>query len=187
MAQAQIPNSFSAKLHRPAGVDKAESWIFLRVPTEASERLPARSMVSVEGTFHKVSFQATLEPDGQGSHWLRVPQDLQERAGVKPGDVVELEITPVQVEPEPVVPTDIQRALEQAPPKAMETWKSTTALARRDWIFWITSGKKAETRIKRIEVAISKMSAGSRRPCCFDRAGIVSKSLSWPAAADEQE
>ena len=37
-----------------------------------------------------------------------------------------------------------------------------------------------ETRVKRIEVAISKLSAGSRRPCCFDRSGMYDKSLSCP-------
>jgi uncharacterized protein YdeI (YjbR/CyaY-like superfamily) len=90
----------------------------------------------------------------------------------------------MQEEPEPEVPTDFQQALEAAPTKAIETWHKTTPLARRDWIFWIVSGKKAETRLKRIEVAISKLSAGSKRPCCFDRSGMYSKSLSCPVSED---
>ena len=76
-------------------------------------------------------------------------------------------------------------ALAAATPKARETWSAITAIARRDWIFWIVSGKKAETRVKRIEVALSKLSAGNRRPCCFDRSGMYDKSLSCPIADDE--
>ncbi len=130
-------------------------------------------------------FQATLEPDGQGGHWLKVDRKLREAAGAVAGDLVTLEIAPAAVEPEPEVPADLQKALAAAPPKARETWSSITAIARRDWIFWIVSGKKAETRVKRIDVAISKLSAGNRRPCCFDRSGMYDKSLSCPVADDE--
>ena len=176
---------FNAKLHRPARVANAENWTFLNLPQDASDMLPARSMVSVQGTIKNFPFQATLEPDGQGGHWLRVKPDLHNAAGLTIGELVTLEIAPVSVEPEPEVPDDLQLALESAPAKARETWLATTPLARRDWIYWIITGKKAETRIKRIEVAISKMTAGSRRPCCFDRSGMYDKSLSCPVAAED--
>ena len=184
MAQTGQTVHFSAKLHRPAGAAKSENWSFLKLPQESSDKLPARSMVSVEGTINGFPFQATLEPDGQGGHWLRVKPQLQEAARLAIGEMVTLEIAPVTVEPEPEIPDDLRRALDAAPPKAQETWLATTALARRDWIYWIITGKKAETRVKRIEVAIDKMTKGSRRPCCFDRAGMASKSLSCPIAED---
>lgn len=46
-------------------------------------------------------------------------------------------------------------------------WQDITPLARNEWICWITSGKKTETRTKRIKVGLSKMRAGERRPCCW--------------------
>jgi hypothetical protein len=57
-------------------------------------------------------------------------------------------------------------------------------VARRDWIHWITSGKKAETRVKRIAVAIDKLASGQRRACCFDRSGMYSKAFAAPEPAD---
>ena len=57
-----------------------------------------------------------------------------------------------------------------------------TAVARRDWIQWIESAKREETRLKRIETACDMLANGKRRPCCFDRAGMYSKSLSCPVA-----
>jgi uncharacterized protein YdeI (YjbR/CyaY-like superfamily) len=113
-----------------------------------------------------------------------VKSELSDRARASAGDEIELEISPVKVEPEPEVPDDVRDALAASSDKAQETWSAITPLARRDWIFWIVSGKKAETRLKRIEVAISKLSAGNRRPCCFDRTGMYDKSLSCPVAAE---
>jgi len=175
---------FEATLRRPGGKDSGATWAFLNLPQAASDKLPSRSMVSVNGTFNGTPFQATLEPDGKGGHWLRVEPELRAAASVKAGDVVQLEIAPMREEPEPVVPDDFAAALSAAPDLAQATWRAITAVARRDWIFWIVSGKKAETRVKRVDVAISKLSAGSRRPCCFDRSGKYSNSLSCPVSED---
>ncbi len=160
------------------------TWTFLTLPKQASAKLPARGMVSVEGTLNGFPFQATLEPDGQGGHWLKVDRKLREAAGARAGDVVTLEIAPVAVEPEPTVPADLRKALAAAPSKAREAWSDITPLARRDWIQWITSGKRAETRVKRIETACDMLAKGKRRPCCFDRSGMYDKSLSCPVAED---
>lgn len=188
MPHAAAKIRFQATLRRPKVDPKVDigsaAWTFLRLPQEASDSLPARAMVSVEGTFNGTSFGATLEPDGSGGHWLRVKHELQVKAKAKVGDVATLEIAPALVEPEPEVPAIIQAALDAATPKARETWSSITAMARRDWIFWIVSAKKAETRTRRIEVALSKLSAGNRRPCCFDRSGMFDKSLSCPLEDD---
>lgn len=175
---------FTTTLHRPRTPEPV-SWSFLALPQEASDPLPSRAMTSVEGTFNGVPFAATLEPDGRGGHWLRVEPELREAVGAEVGETVTLEIAPATVEPEPRVPADLREALDAALPLARETWSSITPLARRDWIHWIVSGKKAETRVKRIGVALSKLSAGDRRPCCFDRSGMYSGSLSCPLPADE--
>lgn len=174
---------FDTVLHRPGGKDKGAEWTFLRLPDSASLQLPSRGMVSVEGTLDGTPFLVTLEPDGEEGHWMKVSPSL--RGSASPGEKVEVALALAKEEPEPEVPEDLLDALEKAPPKALETWQAITKAARRDWIFWIVSGKKAETRVKRIEVAISKLSAGSRRPCCFDRSGIYSKSLSCPVPDSE--
>ena len=177
---------FSAKLHRPAN-ERAGSWTFLNLPKGASVKLPSRSMASVEGTINGVAFRATLEPDGQGGHWLKVERKLRESAGAKPGDIVSLEIAPVAAdnEPEPTVPADLRKALTAASTKAKEVWSDITPMARRDFIHWIVSAKQAETRARRVEKACDMLAKGKRRPCCFDRSGMFDKSLSCPVADDE--
>ena len=174
---------FKATLLRPAKPEKGGTWSFLVLPKTASGKLPTRSMTSVEGTLNGQAFAATLEPDGQGSHWLKVPRALRDEAGAQPGDEVTLEIRPAETEPEPEVPADLRKALSAAP-DAEAVWDDITPVARRDWIHWITSGKREETRVRRIEVACDKLAGGQRRACCFDRSGMYSNSLSAPQAAE---
>lgn len=63
-------------------------------------------------------------------------------------------------------PADLKSALADAP-KALATWNDITPLARNEWICWIISGKKADTRAIRIKKAVSKLRGGMRRPCCW--------------------
>lgn len=84
---------------------------------------------------------------------------MREAPGAEIGALAKVELAPVADEPEPQVPEDLRVALDHDP-AARATWDNITAMARRDWIFWIGSGKKAETRGKRI-VGV----------CCFDHRG----------------
>src|SRR5262249_9269571 len=106
-----------------------------------------------------------------------------EAASARAGDVVTIEIAPAAEEPEPTIPPDLRKALVAAAPKARKLWSDITPNARRDWIHWMTSAKQPETRARRIKNACSMLAAGKRRPCCFDRSGFYSKSLSAPQAA----
>ena len=48
-----------------------------------------------------------------------------------------------------------------------DTWEDITPLARNEWICWIESAKKAQTRHKRIDWGCESLSEGKRRPCCW--------------------
>ncbi|MEK6953118.1 MAG: YdeI/OmpD-associated family protein [Nanoarchaeota archaeon] len=65
-----------------------------------------------------------------------------------------------------MVPTDLRKVLTSAP-VARAAWKDITPLARNEWICWIVSAKKPETRSRRIERTYTELIAGKRRPCCF--------------------
>lgn len=173
---------FQAKLLQPAESAKGSSWTFLTLPGDASAKLPSRGMASVEGSLNGAPFRATLEPDGQQGHWLKVNRKLREAAGADVGDVVSLEIAPTAEEPEPRVPADLRKALA-ADPKARALWSDITPVARRDWIQWITSAKQPETRVRRVANACDMLAGGKRRVCCFDRSGYYSKSFCAPEAA----
>jgi hypothetical protein len=125
----------------------------------------------------------TLQPDGEGGHWLRLEEDVVSALGLVDESEAEFEISPVPVEPEPAVPEDLKLLLS-ASDTANGTWLQITALARRDWIIWMGSGRKPETRKIRLEKMMDMLAKGKKRVCCFDRSGIYSKEFSCPEAAD---
>ncbi len=183
MTQVDSKSRFEAKLLRPAKPGSDTSWTFVVLPKDASARLPRRGRTTVEGKINGHQFQATLEPDGQLSHWLQVSRELREAAGVDAGDIVTLELMPVEKEPEPDIPSDFLEALSAAP-EARRVWNDTTTIARLDWIHWITSAKQLKTREKRIGDACDMLASGKKRVCCFDQSGYYSKALQAPEAAD---
>jgi uncharacterized protein YdeI (YjbR/CyaY-like superfamily) len=54
------------------------------------------------------------------------------------------------------MPADLRKALT-CDPKALTAWEDITPLARNEWICWIESAKKAETRSRRIEWGCSSL------------------------------
>ena len=64
------------------------------------------------------------------------------------------------------VPTDLEKALI-SDSQSLDLWNSLTPLARNEWICWITTVKREETRAEHIERMSSQLKEGTRRPCCW--------------------
>jgi hypothetical protein len=156
------PTRFEAKL------EKIGSLVIIQLPKSASARLPSRGMVMVQGTINGAHFQSALEPDGRGGHWFKVDKTMREASKAGAGDAVTLEVEPIREWPEPAVPADLNDALARDT-KARDLWIDITPIARWDWIRWINATKNPDTRKIRIEKTLSKLKAGKRTACCFNR------------------
>jgi hypothetical protein len=183
MTQSDKSSEFKTKLLRPVKSGSDTSWAFVILPKNASKKLPRRGRTTVEGTINGHSFQATLEPDGHLSHWLKINNVLLKTAGADIGDIATFVIMPLEHEPEPDIPSDLRDALA-ASPEARAAWDDTSTIAHLDWIHWITSAKQSKTRAQRISNACDMLASGKRRVCCFDPSGYYSKAFSAPKAAD---
>lgn len=152
--------------------------IILRLSEEASKQLPSRGQVSVQGTLNGHEFLTVLEPDGYWGHWIRVDRTMQEAAGITVGETAVVEITPTKEWPEPKVPKDLAMAVATAPEKIQDLWRQITPMARWEWVRWVNATGSQDTRKHRVEVSISKMQNGKRRPCCFNLAACTDPDLS---------
>jgi uncharacterized protein YdeI (YjbR/CyaY-like superfamily) len=101
---------------------------------------------------------------------------LRRSLGASGGEVAALEVEPIKEWPEPVVPADFQAVLDAAPDIA-ELWQTITPMARWEWVRWINATKNPATRRRRIEVGVSKLRSGKRRPCCFDLSACTDPDL----------
>ncbi len=71
------------------------------------------------------------------------------------------------------VPVDLRKVLT-FDSKALAAWEDITPLARNEWICWIESVKKPETRALHIKRTRTELKEGKRRPCCW--AGCIHRS-----------
>jgi uncharacterized protein YdeI (YjbR/CyaY-like superfamily) len=63
-------------------------------------------------------------------------------------------------------PDALQTALN-LDPELLARWNDLTSLARNEWICWMTSPKKQDTRDAHFTRLRGDILAGKRRPCCW--------------------
>ncbi len=64
------------------------------------------------------------------------------------------------------LPADLRQWLA-ADEAALARWEDLTPLARNEWICWIESVKRPETRRAHVERTGAHLKEGKRRPCCW--------------------
>lgn len=160
-----------------ADVSTLDDTTLVRLPADASKQLPSRGQVAVHASIDGHGFDTVVEPDGRRGHWVRVTKAVQRAAKVKPGDTVELVLEVSPDWPEPDVPDDLADALTDAPKKIRAVWQDITPMARWEWVRWVGATGNPETRQRRVEVSISKIDHGKRRPCCFDLSSCTDPNL----------
>lgn len=64
------------------------------------------------------------------------------------------------------VPADLRNVLTSSA-KVRDAWNDLTPLARNEWICWIVSVKKPETRKEHLRRIREELLQGKRRPCCW--------------------
>ena len=108
-------------------------------------------VVTVKG----YEYQSSIARMG-GEYWLGVSAERRAAAGVRAGDVVELDIVLDTQERTVVVPEDLALALS-AEPAAQARWDKLSYSHRRQHVEAITGAKAAETRARRVAKAIEKL------------------------------
>lgn len=154
-----------------AAAESRGGRVLVVLPAEASAALPSRGQVAVSGTLNGDDFATVVEPDGRKGHWIALDD-----VPVAPGETVVADIAPAAAWPEPEVPADLRAALDDCA-EAADVWTDITPMARWEWVRWIGATKSAATRAKRVDVTISKMLDGKRRPCCFDLSSCTDPEL----------
>lgn len=161
-------------IHFDTKLFKINSWTILRLPEDVSEQLSSRGMTMAKGTLNGVPFKTLLEPDGKygpglkPSHWFAPDKKLLKEANASSGDIVHVSLEATKEWIKPEVPPDMKKVIV-ANKDIHRLWNDLTPLSQWDWVRWVRAVKTEETRKKHIDVMLSKLGKGMRRPCCFNR------------------
>ncbi|PWK16432.1 YdeI/OmpD-associated family protein [Tumebacillus permanentifrigoris] len=113
------------------------------------------SIVSLDETWSALRFrpmaQIKTRTDGEGA-----PQTRKERAAAR-------EKAPADPNRTVEVPADLQMALE-GHEAAQALFDTLSYSQRKEYVEWITSAKREETRTRRVGQAIEKLEEGKKRP-----------------------
>lgn len=142
---------------------------FLNLPKNVAAKFPKEAIIEIEGSLIALPFRSTIERNKDGNLRLKLNKLMQSvvaKSIANASGKISIEITKIDNESETRIPADFQKVLNTRP-EAKKVWTSTTSFAKRDWIFWMITGKKAETRALRIEKALDMLASGKRRVCCF--------------------
>lgn len=129
------------------------------VPPEIVAGLGSSKRPPVRATINGYTYRSSIASMG-GRFLLSVSADVRERAGVKAGDEVDVDVE-LDTEPREVnVPADFAAALD-ARPEAKSFFDGLSYSNRSRFVLSIDGAKTDETRQRRIAKAVVQLSEGS--------------------------
>jgi len=149
------PLNFQAKLlsRGPGG-----AWTYLEIPFSVAEVFARKGHVPVRATINGFTFRNSLMPRG-GVHILGIGKGILEAAQTAPGKTVEVRLAfddaPRTIE----VPADLEAVLAGTPHEKSK-FDALSYSHKKEYVDWITSAKKPETRQSRIQKAVTMLAAG---------------------------
>ena len=137
------------------------SWTCIRLPFSVEEVFGTKARLAVKGTINDFAFRSSVFPDGSGAHIMMINKAMQKGSGSKAGDiarvVMERDDTPRTLS----VPKDLGNAIANER-ETEERWEAFSYSWKKEYLDWIEAAKREETRARRIEKAVTLVSAGKR-------------------------
>jgi len=129
---------------------------FVELPPDVLAGLGGGSRFRVTGTVDDVPFESSTMAMGGGRVCLGLHRATREAAGVGIGDQVRLVVERDDRPREVTVPDDLAQAL--AGDEVANTAFDTLALShRREYVDWVTSAKRGETRARRVAQTLERL------------------------------
>jgi Domain of unknown function (DUF1905)/Bacteriocin-protection, YdeI or OmpD-Associated len=129
----------------------------IEVPASVVEGLGAGKRVPVAVTINGYTYRTTIAPYTE-AYYIPLSTENRAGAGVRAGEVVDVDIERDTAPREVTVPADLAEALDAAGVRAAFDTLSFTR--RKEFVVGVEGAKKPETRRARIERAVAEVSTG---------------------------
>lgn len=152
--------NFSAVIQKPDdGMDTA----YISIPFDVKKIYKTNGQVKVKAWFDGYPYRGILANMGTGSHIIIIRKDIRQAIGKNVGDKVKVVVEKDHKARTVAVPPDLKKALE-AKPQAIKFFNSLSTTNRKEYVQWITTAKKIETRKKRLTDTVKKLLQEKKNP-----------------------
>jgi hypothetical protein len=132
------------------------SMCYIPVPFDP-EPLFGKVRAPVTVTVNGYTYRSTIAPMG-GVTCIPLRKSNREAAGLEGGETVTVTLALDETKREVDPPADLVQALQAAPP-AWDRWQEMSFTHQREYAEAVEDAKKPETRLRRIEDAVRRISA----------------------------
>jgi hypothetical protein len=143
-------------------VQPNEPGVFLEVPEAVVLAFGAGKRPAVTATVNGHEHHTRIAVYG-GHYYLAFRRDAREAAALTPGDEVDVTLA-LDEEPRDVTLPDDLAALLDADPEARTSFEALSFTNRKEYVSWLDSAKRPETRQRRLQQVGSLLKTGHRTP-----------------------
>jgi hypothetical protein len=151
--------SFKATLHKQPN----NNATFIEFPFNVETEFGVRGQVKVHALFDGVAYRGSLAKMGHHCHILGVTREIREQLGKPPGDLIEVVLWKDEQPRVVEIPEYFSDVLASEPDLAAY-FKTLSYTHQKEYVVWITSAKKEDTRQRRMEKALDMLRQKRRNP-----------------------
>jgi hypothetical protein len=150
------PLKFSAELLQHGKMNAA----YIEFPFDVEEVFGVKGQVKVKALIEgKVMYRGSLAKMGYDCHVLGITQEVRKQIDKNFGDKITIILEQDLEERVVEIPADVQKLLSKHK-KASEYFSGLSFTHRKEYIRWIESAKKEETRLRRLDQFMERLKAG---------------------------
>ncbi|HEY8938238.1 MAG TPA: YdeI/OmpD-associated family protein [Cyclobacteriaceae bacterium] len=159
-ASSSSRKKFEAVLENSEGkIDAA----YVSIPYDVEKTYGTKGQVKVKAWFDGHPYRGILANMGTDCHVILVRKDVRAAINKKVGDIIKVEIEADKEERTIDIPADLQDALSSKK-KAKDFFDTLSYTNRKEYVVWVTSAKKEETRERRVHETIIKLLDSKKNP-----------------------
>jgi len=135
---------------------------YVEFPYDVLELYGVKGQVKVKALIDdKVTYRGSLSKMGTACHTLGITQAIRKELGKELGDTIHIVLEQDKEPREVILPEEVA-ALFSKHPKAKAFFDKLSYTDRKEYIVWITSAKREETKQNRLGLLIEKLENGRK-------------------------
>lgn len=150
-----MKQTFTAEIKKHEGIDGT----YVEIPFDVEAVFGAKR-VKVKASFDGKEYRGSIVRMAE-CYMIGLTQAIRKEIGKIPGDTVIVEVEKDEQERTIEMPEDFVTTLSEVP-NALEFFEKLSFTNKKEYVQWIFTAKKAETRAERIQKAVSMLSEGKK-------------------------